>query len=89
MSLPDFEAWAIFAKLAESGSFAGAAAELGQDALMINPYDVTGTAQALHQALLMTDSERKRRRAALAQAAAALPPTQWFADQLAALDHSA
>ncbi len=67
---------------------AGAAAELGRDALMINPFDVTGTAQALHQALLMTDSERKRRRAALARAAAALPPTQWFADQLAALDYS-
>jgi trehalose 6-phosphate synthase len=67
---------------------AGAAAELGRDALLINPYDVTGTAQTLHQALLMPDSERKRRRAALARAAAALPPTQWFADQLAALDHS-
>jgi trehalose 6-phosphate synthase len=67
---------------------AGAAAELAPDALMINPYDVTGTAEALHQALIMTDSERMRRRASLARAAAALPPAQWFADQLAALDRA-
>ena len=67
---------------------AGAAAELSADALMINPFDVTGTAEALHEALMMTDSERRRRRASLAQAAAALPPARWFADQLAALDHS-
>jgi trehalose 6-phosphate synthase len=64
---------------------AGAAAELGSQALLVNPYDVTGTARAMHEALTMTDSERTRRAAALAQAAAALPPKQWFADQLAAL----
>ena len=65
---------------------AGAAAELGADALLVNPYDVSGTAKALHEALIMTDSERKRRAASLARAAAAHPPAQWFADQLAALD---
>jgi trehalose 6-phosphate synthase len=68
---------------------AGAAAELAADALMVNPYDITGTAEALHEALMMTDSERKRRSAALAEAAAALPPAQWFADQLTALDQLA
>jgi trehalose 6-phosphate synthase len=64
----------------------GAAAELGANALMVNPFDVAGTAQALHEALIMADSERRRRAASLAQAAAALPPARWFADQLAALD---
>jgi len=64
----------------------GAAAELSADALMINPFDVSGTAEALHEALLMPDAERKRRAASLAKAASALPPAQWFADQLTALD---
>jgi len=65
---------------------AGAAAELGQAALLINPYDVTGTAEALHEALLMSDADRASRSAVLAAAAAALPPARWLAEQLAALD---
>src|SRR5215471_10254938 len=65
---------------------AGAVAELGADALVINPFDVSGTAQALHEALIMTEPERQRRAAALARAASALPPSRWFADQLAALE---
>jgi trehalose 6-phosphate synthase len=64
---------------------AGAADELGSEALLVNPYDVTATADALHEALSMTDSERARRSAALAKAGAAMPPQLWFAQQLAAL----
>ena len=65
---------------------AGAAEELGADALMINPFDVSGTAQALHEALIMTEPARRHRAALLARAASALPPARWFADQLAALE---
>jgi trehalose 6-phosphate synthase len=65
---------------------AGAAAELSDEALMINPFDVTGTAEALHEALSMSDEERSRRCARLAAAGTAVPPARWFADQLAALD---
>src|ERR1700730_7067848 len=45
---------------------AGAAATLAADALLVNPYDVTETAEALHRALEMPDAERQRRGAALA-----------------------
>ncbi|NRQ35139.1 trehalose-6-phosphate synthase [Nonomuraea sp. NN258] len=64
---------------------AGAAAELGPYALMVNPYDVTGTAAALHRALMMPQDERRRRRDLLAAAATALPPQKWLAAQLDAL----
>jgi trehalose 6-phosphate synthase len=64
---------------------AGAAAELSDDAIMINPFDVSQTAEALHQALLMPPGERAERCKRLAAAATALPPQQWLADQLAAL----
>jgi trehalose 6-phosphate synthase len=64
---------------------AGAWAELAEDALGINPYDVAGTAQALHRALRMPAAERTERTKRLAAAATALSPQQWFLDQLTAL----
>jgi trehalose 6-phosphate synthase len=67
---------------------AGAVAELGPDALVVNPFDVSETAEALHAALVMNGPERVRRAESLARAAAALPPTKWFDDQLAALERT-
>ncbi|WP_129841825.1 trehalose-6-phosphate synthase [Streptomyces sp. RFCAC02] len=64
---------------------AGAAAELSDDAIMVNPYDIRGTAEALHRALSMPADERERRTKRLAAAATALPPSRWFLDQLTAL----
>ena len=64
---------------------AGAAATLAADALLVNPFDVHETAEALHQALLMPEAERQRRSAGLAAAAAAASPARWLGDQLAAL----
>ncbi|MFE8991930.1 trehalose-6-phosphate synthase [Streptomyces collinus] len=64
---------------------AGAHEELGEDAITVNPYDVTGTATALHEALSMGPEERAERSKRLAAAATALPPAQWFVDQLDAL----
>ncbi len=63
----------------------GAYEELGEDAITVNPYDVTGTAAALHEALSMHPEERAERAKRLAAAATALPPAQWFLDQLDAL----
>ncbi|MGI5196000.1 alpha,alpha-trehalose-phosphate synthase (UDP-forming) [Streptomyces sp. CA-288835] len=64
---------------------AGAYEELGEDAIVVNPYDVVGTARALHEALSMPRDERAERTKRLAAAATALPPAQWFLDQLEAL----
>ena len=64
---------------------AGAHEELGEDAITVNPYDVTGTAHALHEALTMGGPERAERTKRLAAAATALPPQQWFLTQLEAL----
>ncbi|MGW2637577.1 alpha,alpha-trehalose-phosphate synthase (UDP-forming) [Streptomyces sp. NPDC001348] len=66
---------------------AGAYEELGEDAVTVNPYDITGTAHALHQALTMSEGERAERTKRLTAAATALPPAQWFLDQLHALEN--
>jgi trehalose 6-phosphate synthase len=67
---------------------AGAADELGEHALLVNPFDVSGTAAALHQALVMPADERARRCRSLAAAGAAFPPAAWLASQLSALEGS-
>ena len=64
---------------------AGAAALIGEAALLVNPYDVSATANALHAGLIMPG-----RRAAAAQcddcsAAAARAPRRWLAEQVEAL----
>jgi trehalose 6-phosphate synthase len=64
---------------------AGAAAELADDAFMVNPYDVVATADALHEALSISKSERAERTKRLTEAATALPPQKWFLEQLEAL----
>lgn len=68
---------------------AGAYAELGEDAIVVNPYDVEATAEALNEALTLPDAERADRTKRLAAAATALPPTRWFVDQLTALEEQA
>ncbi|GCB48201.1 alpha,alpha-trehalose-phosphate synthase [UDP-forming] [Streptomyces sp. NL15-2K] len=64
---------------------AGAYWELREDAITVNPYDVMETARALHEALSMAPEERAERTKRLAAAATALPPAQWFLEQLNAL----
>ncbi|MBU0507328.1 trehalose-6-phosphate synthase [bacterium] len=41
--------------------FAGAAAQFRHDALLVNPYDVKGTAAIIHRALTMDGQERRER----------------------------
>ncbi|NYE45166.1 trehalose 6-phosphate synthase [Spinactinospora alkalitolerans] len=64
---------------------AGAADDMGGAAVMVNPYDVSETAEALHTALSMPDDERRARCERLVEASVALPPQRWFTDQLRAL----
>ncbi len=41
--------------------FAGAAAELQRGAILVNPYDIAGVADAIHDAIVMPPGERQRR----------------------------
>jgi trehalose 6-phosphate synthase len=65
---------------------AGAWEELGDHALAVNPFDVTGTAEVLATALSMSDAERKSRADGLRKTALSRTPADWFNDQLRAAD---
>lgn len=64
----------------------GVAEVLGYDALIVNPFDVVGTADTLHRALLMSREERAQRAERMRKAAVRLPPTEWFRAQLDAVE---
>jgi trehalose 6-phosphate synthase len=64
---------------------AGAASLIGDSALLVNPFDVAATAQALHTALCMPAAERRRRSDAISGAASSRAPRRWLSEQLEAL----
>lgn len=67
-------------------SEAGAADEMGEAALLVDPLDVKGTADSLHDALTMPAEQRARRHEELRAVAVALPPHAWLEQQLEVLD---
>lgn len=72
----------VLALSRESGVFE----ELGPWAIGLNPFDITGTADALHAALSMPAGERAERAAGLRNAAQARGPEDWLRDQVDAAD---
>ena len=65
---------------------AGAWERLQSAAVPVPPFDLVGTAEALHRALTMPAAERAERAALLRSLAEARVPADWLADQLAAAD---
>jgi len=65
---------------------AGAAEQLASAALMVSPSDIVGTAEALHQALMMPLTERYRRAAVLRQLVAEEDIAMWLYHQLEDLE---
>ena len=66
---------------------AGAWEELelaGEGALGVNPFDVAGTADALHTALTMSSTDRAARAGAVRSAVLGRTSADWWADQVAA-----
>jgi trehalose 6-phosphate synthase len=63
---------------------AGVFAELGDEALRVSPFDISGTADALHRALSMPSGERAAHARAVKERSAARTPAHWLTDQLAA-----
>ena len=65
---------------------AGAHAELGEWVLTVNPFDVEAQADAIHRALEMDGTERRRRIDAIRAHVRAHDINAWVDAQLAALD---
>ena len=63
---------------------AGVWAELGEVALRVNPFDVSGTADVLHAALTMPTAARAEHAAALLALATERTPSDWLNEQLRA-----
>ena len=63
---------------------AGVCDELGSASVQINPFDIAGTADALHEALGMDKGARAAMAAARRQLAHARTPVDWLDDQLRA-----
>lgn len=63
---------------------AGCWDELGEHALGVNPFDVTGTARSLEAALDMPAGERQHRAAAMRKAVESRTPVDWFDEVLSA-----
>lgn len=65
--------------------FVGAAESLSPAALPVNPYDVSGFAETIHEALVMDNTERRERIATLQTAVRTDDIDQWLAKQLRVL----
>jgi trehalose 6-phosphate synthase len=63
---------------------AGAWERLQGGAVPVPPFDLVGTAEVLHRALVMPAAERAERAATLRATVEARTPASWLADQLAA-----
>lgn len=61
---------------------AGAVQQLGEDALIISPADIEGTADAIYQALTMSPGERRRRADNLRRTVESDDVAKWFREQL-------
>jgi trehalose 6-phosphate synthase len=61
---------------------AGAFYELGDHSLVVSPFDVYGTAEAMHHALTMPAEERHQRAEALRQQVRGADVRRWFYDQV-------
>jgi trehalose 6-phosphate synthase len=60
---------------------AGASDDLGDWALLVNPFDTSELAEAIGTALAMPAEERAMRAKGLREQASALPPQEWFSKQ--------